>query len=226
MLFATPGKDETTIARRQNHLHSKGVPPEQIAHVSIDMSTAFIAGVTHNFANAKIVFDRFHLVKLLNEAMDEVRKAERQEHQALKGHKYPFLKNAENLSAKQQAALAELITLYPTLGKAYRFKELFYDFWDFTDKEQGLTFLSCRCAEVEASGIAAFKKFVKTLKSHWSGIVNYIDAKIANGILEDSNSKIQLAKRRARGYRNHDNFINMIYFIAGKLKFNCPHFST
>lgn len=226
VLFATPGKDETTIARLREHLQSKGVPPEQITHVSIDMSPAFIAGVTHNFANAHIVFDRFHIVKLLNEAMDEVRKAERQEHQALKGHKYTFLKNAEKLSAKQQAALAELITLYPTLGKAYRFKELFHDFWDFNDKEQGLAFLSCWCTEVEASGIAAFKKFVKTLKSHWSGIVNYLEAKIANGILEGINSKIQLAKRRARGYRNLENFINMIYFIAGKLKFNYPHFST
>ncbi len=226
VLFATPGKDETTIDRLQEHLQSKGVPPEQIAHVSIDMSPAFIAGVTHNFVNAKIVFDRFHIVKLLNEAMDEVRKAERQEHQALKGHKYTFLKNAAKLSAKQQAALTELITLYPTLGKAYRFKELFHDFWEFNDKEQGLAFLSCWCAEVEASGIAAFKKFVKTLKSHWSGIINYIEAKIANGILEGINSKIQLAKRRARGYRNQNNFINMIYFITGKLKFNYPHYST
>lgn len=226
VLFATPGKDEATIDRLQNHLRSKGVPPEQIAHVSIDMSPAFIAGVTHNFANTQIVFDRFHIVKLLNEAMDEVRKAERREHQELKGHKYTFLKKADNLSVKQQAALAELITLYPTLGKAYRLKELFHDFWDFSDKEQGLAFLSYWCAEVEASGIAAFKKFVKTLKSHWSGIINYIEAKIANGVLEGINSKIQLAKRRARGYRNIENFINMIYFIAGKLKFNYPRFST
>ncbi|MDZ7301091.1 MAG: ISL3 family transposase [candidate division KSB1 bacterium] len=226
VLFATPGKDETTIDRLREHLHRKGVPPEQITHVSLDMSPAFIAGVTHNFANAQIVFDRFHIVKLLNEAMDEVRKAERREHQALKGHKYTFLKNADKLSAKQQAALAELITLYPTLGKAYRFKELFHDFWEFTDKEQGLAFLSWWCAEVEASGIPAFKKFVKTLKSHWSGIINYLEAKIANGILEGINGKIQLAKRRARGYRNLENFINMIYFIAGKLKFNYPHFST
>ncbi len=89
-----------------------------------------------------------------------------------KGHKYTFLKNAANLSAKQQAALAELIETYPMLGQAYRLKELFHDFWDFNDKEQGLAFLSYWCAEVEASGIAAFKKFVRTLKSHWSGIIN------------------------------------------------------
>lgn len=84
MLFATPGKDETTIDRLQDHRQSKGVPPEQIERVSIAMSPGFISGVRRNFANAKIVFDRFHVIKLLHAAMDEVRKAERQEHQALK----------------------------------------------------------------------------------------------------------------------------------------------
>lgn len=83
--------------RLQDHLQSKGVPPEQIEPVSIDMSPAFIAGVNHNFANAKIVFDRFHIVKLLNEAMDEVRKAERQEHQELKGHKQEPLERNRQL---------------------------------------------------------------------------------------------------------------------------------
>jgi len=60
------------------------------------------------------------------------------------------------------------------------------------------------------------------LKSHWSGINNYFKSKLNNGILEGINSKIQLAKKRARGFRNIDNFINMIYFIAGKLKFDYP----
>jgi len=70
------------------------------------------------------------------------------------------------------------------------------------------------------------KIFTQTVKAHWSGLINYIDAQIANGLLEGINSKIQLAKRRARGYRNIPNFINMVYFIAGKLKFNYPHYST
>jgi transposase len=76
----------------------------------------------------------------------------------------------------------------------------------------------------EEEGIFPFNKFVGILKAHWSGIVNYIESQIANGVMEGINSKIQLAKRRARGYRT--NFINMIYFIAGKLKFNYPQYST
>jgi transposase len=69
-------------------------------------------------------------------------------------------------------------------------------------------------------------KFANSIKAHWSGVINYVQQKISNGVLEGINSKIQLAKRRARGYRNTTNFINMIYFIAGKLKFDYPHYFT
>ena len=68
------------------------------------------------------------------------------------------------------------------------------------------------------SGIFAFQKFIGTIKAHWTGIVNYVDSQIANGIMEGINSKIQLAKRRVRGYKNTTNFTHMIYFTAGKLK--------
>ncbi len=63
-------------------------------------------------------------------------------------------------------------------------------------------------------------KFAITVRAHWSGIVHFVESHITNGILEGINSKIQLAKRRARGYRNINNFINMIYFLCGKLKFD------
>jgi len=119
-----------------------------------------------------------------------------------------------------------LILDYPALGEAVRLRELFNDFWDFNEKEEASAFIAFWCDLVDDSNIIPFKKFANMIRSHWSGIVNYIDAKISNGILEGINSKIQLAKRRARGYRNTDNFISMIYFIAGKLEFDYPHYST
>ena len=76
------------------------------------------------------------------------------------------------------------------------------------------------------SGGERLRKFVKTIHAHWQGIINYTEAKISNGILEGINSKIQLAKRRARGFRHVTNFINMIYFIAGDLQFDYPRIST
>ncbi|MCF6217827.1 MAG: transposase, partial [Gammaproteobacteria bacterium] len=120
----------------------------------------------------------------------------------------------------------EMITLYPTLGKAYRLKELFNDLWGMPDKQTAEAFLAQWCGEVEAAKIPAFKKFSRTVKAHWSGIIHFVESRITNGILEGINSKVQLAKRRARGYRNIDNFINMVYFLCGKLKFNYPFYFT
>lgn len=226
VVFVTEGKGKATLHNLQQHLKNKGVEKEQIEQISMDLSPSFIAGAAEAFPEAEITFDRFHVVKLLNEAMNQVRVEERKEHAALKGHKYTFLRNRENLTTKQEASLAEMIELYPTLGQAYRFKEIFNDLWSMPDKSSAEAFLKQWCAEVESSKIPAFMKFAKTVRSHWSGIIHFVETRITNGILEGINSKVQLAKRRARGYRNIDNFINMIYFLCGKLKFDYPLYFT
>ena len=94
------------------------------------------------------------------------------------------------------------------------------------NKEEAAAYLAYWCDQAEESKIFPMLKFGRTVKYHWSGIVNYIEHRLSNGILEGINSKIQLAKRRARGYANKKNFINMIYLIAGKLKFRFPPIST
>lgn len=226
VIHATEGKGKETLGSIQKHLESKGVDKGQIQQASLDLSPAFIAGVKESFPSAEVTFDRFHVVKLLNEAMDQVRKAERKEHEALKGHKYTFLKNPENLSASKQQALAEMIQLYPTLGEAYRLKTLFNDLWDMPDKPAAEAFLEQWCAEVENAKIPAFMKFAKTVRAHWSGIVHFVESRLSNGLLEGINHKVQLAKRRARGFRNIDNFINMIYFLCGKLTYGYPRYFT
>jgi transposase len=226
VIFVTPGKDEQSIQELHNYLKSKNVEPEQITHVAIDMSPAFIAGVTNNFPKASIVFDRFHLKKMLNEALDKVRQGERREHDQLKGQKYLFLKKQKDLSENQKHNKFTLVESFPKLGESVRLVELFDDFFEFDDKEQASAYLAYWCDLAEESEIFPFQKVVRTIKSHWTGIRNYTDAKISNGILEGINSKVQLAKRRARGFRNIQNLINMIYFIAGKLDFDYPRIST
>lgn len=113
VIHVTEGKGKKTLDAIQKHLASHEVKPEQITDVSIDLSPAFIAGAGKSFPAAQITFDHFHVTKLLNEAMDKVRKQERKEHADLKGHKYTFLKNYDNLSETQEQSLTELITLYP-----------------------------------------------------------------------------------------------------------------
>ncbi|HHM01656.1 MAG TPA: ISL3 family transposase, partial [Caldithrix abyssi] len=226
VVYACPGKDAGAVSRLANHFTRKQIPLSQIEHISMDMSPAFISGTLKHFPEAKIVFDRFHIKKILNQAVDEVRKSERRIHNALKGHKYTFLKSARNLSKKQKHAKLELMEAYPALGETVRLQELFDDFFEFSDTDEAAAFLAYWCDLARESKIQPMIKFASVIKSHWTGVINYVRAKISNGILEGINSKIQLAKSRARGYRNTRNLINMVYFIAGKLKFDYPHYST
>lgn len=223
VIHVTPGKGKHTIESIAQALQDKGVAREQVQQMSMDLSPAFIAGAASSFPKATITFDRFHVVKLLNEAMDKVRRSEKLEFEN-KGNKYTFLKNPDNLSDRQQRALRTLCVVYPNLGEAYRLKMLFNAVWSMPDQAAAQTHLQHWCAAVEAAKIGPMMQFAKTVKAHWSGIVRFVESKISNGMLEGINSKVQLAKRNARGFRNTANFINMIYFLCGKLKFDYPRY--
>lgn len=225
VIHAVPGKGADTVDAIAAHLQEKGCEKKQIRQTCIDMSPAFISGILHNFKNASITFDKFHVVKLINEAMDKVRKLERKEFEMLKGYKYTFLKNNRNLSEQAKEAKYNILELMPSMANAYRLKELFAEFWTFRTKEEAAAYLFYWCDLVEESKIQPFIQAAKTLKAHWFGMVAYAESNLNNGILEGINSKIQLAKKRARGYRNINNYINMIYFIASKLKFDYPLYS-
>lgn len=226
VIHATEGKSSDTMHSISKELKSKGGSPANINEISIDMSKAFIAGAREHFPQAAITFDKFHIVKMINEAVDEVRKKERRENEALKGYKYLFLKSDTKLKKDDIELRHDLMLTYPGLAKAVSLRELFNDFWAMSDIEESQGFLQYWCDLAEESGVLPFKELSTTIKMHWYGIVNYLKSKLTNGILEGINSKIQLAKKRARGFRNINNFINMIYFIAGNLKFDYPHYSS
>jgi transposase len=224
VLFATEGKGANCIEKSIKYLDEKVVDIDAIKHVCIDMSPAFISGCSKYIPDAAITFDKFHVMKEVNKAMDELRKLERIGNDMLKKHKYTFLKN--KLSPKIKEERDFLLEMFPKLGEGYRLKYLFKDFWDLKDKEEAESYLAFWCDIADDSGIFPFQKAVRTIKAHWTGIINYVESRINNGILEGLNSKIQLAKKRARGYRNTTNFINMIYFTCGKLKFDYPLYLT
>jgi transposase len=223
VLFATEGKGADTIKQSVEYLASKEVKVATIENVCIDMSPAFISGCEKHLPDADVTFDKFHVVKEVNKAMDEVRKIERRTNFELKGHKYTFLKT--KLSVNKQSERNELLDKFKNLSEGYTLVQMFKDFWDINDPEEAQGYLAFWCDLAEKSGLTPFYKVSKTIKNHWRGIVNYIKSKINNGILEGINSKVQLAKKRARGYRNIKNFINMIYLVSSKLKFNYPQYS-
>ena len=224
VLYACQGKDSDCLNKSVQYLESKGIAIDDIHQICIDMSPAFIAGCRDYLPNASVTFDKFHVVKEVNKAMDELRKLERKGNELLKGHKYTLLKSKLTPKLKEERDL--LLEYYPRLGEGYRLKQLFTEFWDIKDKQEAEGYLAFWCDMVDESKIQPFIKAANTIRAHWSGIINYIESRINNGILEGLNSKIQLAKKRARGYRNTKNFINMIYFICGKLKFDYPLYST
>lgn len=224
VLFSTEGKGADCIEKTTDYLQSKDVETDMIENVCIDMSPSFISGCEKYLPNTAVTFDRFHVVKEVKKAMDEVRKAQSSRSFDLKGHKYTFLKNKLPLNLRIQKEI--LMEKYHKLADAHMLTEMFDDFWTIKEPEQAMAYLSFWCDIAEDSKLAPFIKAVNTIKNHWQGIVNYTRSNINNGILEGINSKIQLAKKRARGYKNIQNFIHMIYFIAGKLKPAYPQYFT
>lgn len=216
---AVEGKDAKAVGQLGEFLEQNGSPRSGVEHLSIDMSPAFICGCMDTFGNGKITFDRFHVTKVVGNAMDKLRRLERAECEQLKGHRYTLLRNPMKLSGKKMDQLFDLLELYPKIGEGYRLKELLKEFWDFDDPKLAEEFLKDWCRMADESGIFPFQDAAKTIRAHWSGIINYTLSKISNGILEGINSKVQLARKRARGFRNTKNFISMILFLCGKLEF-------
>ena len=223
VLFATEGKDAETCRRFREDLEAHGGKAENIAEVSCDMSPAFIRGVTDQFENAEITFDKFHTMKLINEALDETRRDEQKQHPELKRTRYAWLKNETNLTARQ-AEEVEFLSMKKwnlKTARAYQIKLAFQEFWT-QPPDKAEAFLKKWYFWATHSRLPAVIKAAKTIKEHWSGILRWFRSNITNAILEGINSLVQAAKARARGYRTNRNFITMIYLIAGKLDFDLP----
>jgi len=222
-IFATEGKDSTTIERFKDDLIEHGGTPESIEDVSCDMSPAFIKGIKENLPKAKITFDKFHIIKTLNTAVDEVRRQEQKGHPELKNSRYIFLKNPENLTSKQSDLLEDLKLKDLNLKtmRAYQLRLNFQEVW-LLPPDQAEPFLKKWYYWATHSRLEPMKKAAYTIKEHWDGVLNWFKSKINNGVLEGINSLVQAAKARARGYRTNDYLITMIYLITGKLQIKLP----
>jgi transposase len=186
------------------------------------MSPAFISGITEYFVNAHIIFDKFHVMQLVNKAVDEVRRIDQVKNVLLKKTRYIWLKNPENLTEKQTELLASLRTMELKTARAYQMKLNLQHFWSIPDRETAEVYLKKWYFWLTHSKLDPMINVAKTIKKHWDGIMNYIDFKITNGLMEGLNSIVQTLKRSARGYRNTDNFILMIYLRCSHLKFDLP----
>jgi len=223
ILFVTEGKDASTVKAFRDDLTAHNGDPDAITEFCSDMSPAFIKGVSSNFSNAHLTFDKFHIMQVVNGAVDEVRRQEQQDRPELKKTRYIWLKNKENLKKSQQETLEQLqmSKLNLKTSRAYQIKLTFQEFFQ-QPPETAEPFLKKWYYWATHSRLEPMKQAAYTIKRHWDGILRWFKSNITNGTLEGINSLIQAAKARARGYRTTRNLITMIYLIGGKLDFRLP----
>jgi len=227
-MFISQGKDNKTIANFSDDLLDHNAVATQIKEVSCDMSPAFIKGVTEQLPNAKITFDKFHILKIINEGVDQVRRTEAATNPLLKKTlnktRYIWLKNDANLTVKERVRKGELMELSMSdlnlkSMQAMQIRENFQAIYLAKNVDEFELLLELWHDWATKSMLEPMIKVAKTIKKHWEGIIRWKVSQINNGILEGLNSVLQAAKRKARGY-GAEHFITMAYFLTGKLNFS------
>ncbi len=162
---------------------------------------------------AEIVYDKFHILKHLGEAMDKVRKQEYgrlvgDDRRYVKGQKYVLLSRWDNLTAEKQTALRELFRVNARLNKAYLLKESFGQLWSYHRPGWARRFFDRWKSSLRWQRLPSFEKFAAMVESHWDGIEAYChdENKVPLGFVEGLNNRIRVLQRRAYGYRDEEYF--------------------
>lgn len=199
--------------------------PERTASlvgICCDMWPSFFETVKAKAPQATLVFDKFHIVRQLTEAVDKVRRQEVNDKSAehkevLAGTRYIWLKNPWNLTDKQKASLSFLETLNLKIHRAYLLKESFRDFWQSATKEIASKFMEQWFSWAMESKIKPMQDFALLLKRHEENILTYFDMPISNGAVEGLNNKAKVISHRAYGFRSAKNYILNLYHCMGGL---------
>jgi transposase len=212
------GKGGDALQAFWKRLRSSGA---KIKAVATDMSPAYIDAVTRHLPKAALVFDRFHVMKLFNDKLSDLRRDLYREatdmlhRKVLKGTRWLLLKRPENLDPlrNEPARLQEALKLNQPLATAYYLKEQLGEVWEQEDQDAAQAFLLDWIQQAETSGIRMLKNFAKTLRGHAWGILRYYDHPISTGPLEGTNNKIKTMKRQAYGFRDSEFLKLKIYAI-------------
>ena len=221
VVYVADGKNASTVKEFADFLEAHGGKREAVTDASIDMGAAFEAGIKANFSNAAITFDKFHVIKLANEAVDEVRRQEVKNNFQIKGLRYIFLKNIKNLSLEEKEALSRLEAQNLDTIQAMQIRMNLQQLFTMGAKS-ARRFLDRWNAWVQISDLAPMKKLAKTIMAKAEGILRSIDTGLSNGVLEAINGNVQAAKRKAKGFRTKRNLKAIVYLIAGDVLANSP----
>lgn len=219
--FVTTGKDASTIERFVTYLSEHGGSPEQVSAVSIDMSPAFIKGVNEHLPEARVTFDKFHVVAHASKALDAVRRQQQKLDPQLKGMRWTLLKDADKLNLAQLTDLEALLSQYTTnrTARAWLYREQLRDILERKQINVVSEMLHQWCTNVMRSKVEPMKDVVRLVRRHFDGIVAWTQTRQTNGFIEAINGLFQSAKRKARGYARFETMRTVLFLIAGKLNF-------
>jgi len=219
VVWVGKGKGRETIDVFFNEMlsdYQKG----KIQWATCDMSQAYIGAIETHCPNAKLVLDRFHIVKKLNEAVDQVRKeqwreASVDERRALKGLRWLLYRHSSTRSKRQTRILNQLRKGNRRIHRAWILKDEFEQFWDYKAPWAAERFLKLWTTTALKSRLEPIRNFVKTVREHWHRIIPFIESRITNSTAEGLNRIIKIVKNRASGFRTLQAFTDMIFLAVG-----------
>ena len=223
VVFVAEGR--TTDSLAEYYASLTAAQRDGLQAVAMDMWPAYIRATTEGLPDGaeKIVFDRFHIMRAVTDAVDRVRKAEHRaflragEASPLTRTKYTWLKNEEHLTPKQADALALLHTHGLQVSRAWALKETLRALWSYRRRHAAAHFFDRWYAWAIRSRLEPMKAAARMIKRHLDGVLRYAQHPITNGVAEGINSKIMSIKRKAGGFRNAEHFTTAIYFHCGGL---------
>jgi transposase len=221
VVWVGEGKGRETIDKFFNSMLSD-YQKRQITAASCDMSEAYIGAIKRHCPNATLVLDRFHIVKALNAAVDEVRKEQWREaniddRKALKGLRWLLYRHSSTRSQEDTRTLKALEKANNRIYRAWRLKDEFERFWEYNAPWAAERFLKSWMTSTLRSRLDPLKKFVGTLRKHYDGVIAFIGTRLTNAIGEGLNRIVKIVKNRASGFRTLDAFTDMIFLVVGDL---------
>lgn len=219
VLFVGKGKNGECLKPFLKRLRSARARVEVVA---MDMSKAYTAWVLSSLPTARIVYDKFHVIKMMNERLDSLRRELQRnlpedQKRFLKGKRWLLLKARERLREDHRKNLDEMLSVNAPLATAYQLKEKLRCLWGEETWRDAETFLANWCGEAKASGIKQLIKTAETVESHWEGILAYFnEGGITSARMEGFNNKIRWLIKLGYGYRDDEYFILKVYDLPTK----------
>ena len=232
VLFGVEGKDAGVWKAFADELFAHNGHPKAVTQVAIDMSAAYVKGVRENFGNARLVFDKFHVVQAANEGVEDVRRLEAQsgegKRRQLAKSQWIFRKNEENHTEKELTRLEQMDWKHLMTVTAYQMRLILQDLYELRSVKEAKKDFRIWCQWVKQTAakkghelLQPMVKVAEMVEGHLKGILGHWKAGLTTAYLEGLNSLFSATKRKARGYRSTKNLLTMLYLVAGKLRIPC-----